>query len=102
MAKGKRIPRFRRGSKIYRVEWNKQKPFVVEYEVETGSVLSIVVKDNKGREHIVVGKEMLQQFADTPQIAVAADFERICTDVIKHGSDTVGCLKSVVQLGDLI
>lgn len=102
MAKGKNIPRFRRSSVVFRVEWNKQKPVLMKYTVETGSVLSIVVKDTSGKEQIIVGREMLRQFSDSADEAIGLEFARIATDVVKHGKDARKCLQQAALLGDLL
>ena len=102
MAKAKNTPRFRRGSVVFRSGWNKQKPVLMKYTVETGSVLSIVVKDTSGKEQIIVGREMLRQFSESADDAIGLEFERIATDVVKHGKDATKCLQQAALLHSLL
>lgn len=102
MTISKKIPRFRRGSVVYRVEWTKQKAQLVKYEVQTGSVLSIVIKDSSGKEQIIVGRETLKQFSEQPETAVLLEFERISIEVVKTGKDLAASLQQVMQLGPLM
>lgn len=96
------MPRVRRGDSLYRVEWNKTEPTLIQYEVLTGTVLSIVVKDPSGKEHILVGKTVLSQFAVSPEKAVVGEFERIARDAVKHRRDALKAFRRVLQLGSLV
>lgn len=102
MTIGKRLPRFRRASIVYRVEWKKQKAQLVKYEVQTGSVLSIVIKDSTGKEQIIVGRETLKQFSEQPDNAVLLEFERIAVEVVKTGKDLATSLEQSMQLAPLL
>ena len=96
------FPRVNRGDTIYRVEWKKERPFLVHYTVEGAMASSIAVKDADGREHRLMGKVALQKFATTPDDAVYQEFESIAMNVIKHGIDRKTSLNRCAGLASIL
>jgi hypothetical protein len=95
------FPRAARGTSIYRVEWKKDAPSIVEYVVQASATSSIVVHDAEGHEHILVGKQTLRQYGNTPNDAVFREFERLATLVARNGADSRQALQQTVLLGQL-
>ncbi len=102
MVIGVNVPRVRRGDMLYRVEWNKNEPVLIKYEVLTGTVLSIVVKDPAGKEQILVGKTLLSHFGVTPEKAVVGEFERLAHGAVKHRRDSGKVFRQILRLGNLM
>lgn len=95
------FPRAARGSSIYRVEWKKDTPHVVEYVVQTSATSSIVVHDSQGQEHILVGKQTLRQYGNTPEDAIYREFERLSTLVARNGANARQAMQQTARLGQL-
>ncbi|MFM7167569.1 MAG: hypothetical protein ACKO3T_20180 [Planctomycetaceae bacterium] len=95
------FPRAARGASIYRVEWNKDVPYVAEYIVQTSATSSIVVHDSEGQEHILVGKVTLRQYGKSPEDAIFREFERLATLVARNGANARQALQQTVRLGKL-
>lgn len=102
MARVFTFPRAARGSKIFRVEWKKDTPTVAEYVVQTAATSTVVVHDSAGKEHILVGKELLRQFGLTSEEAVCREFERIATMVSRHGGNPMNAVLQSAKLGKLL
>ena len=102
MARTYTFPRTSRGSKIFRVEWKKDNPWIAEYTVQTAATSSVVVHDASGKEQILMGKETLRQFASTPEEAVCREFQRIANKVSRHGADAKAAVLQAAKLGPLL
>ncbi len=102
MVIGVNVPRVRKGDFLYRVEWVRNEPVLEKFEVITGTVLSIVVRSDSGREQILVGKAVLGQYSVSPEKAVVAEFQNIARSALKHDRDSLKALKQILQLGVLI
>lgn len=96
------VPRVRRGDVLYRVEWNKNDPVLARYDVVSGTVLSIVVRTSAGKEQILVGRNLMSQFAISPEQALVAEFERIAREALRHERDATRAFRQVLQLGSLL
>ena len=96
------FPRVIRGDSIYRVEWKKERPLLVQYSVQAAAASSMAVRDANGREQLLMGKEILQQFAKTPDDAIFKEFESIAEKVIKHGVERKQALARCAALAAIL
>ncbi len=75
---------------------------MAEYVVQTAATSTVVVHDSAGKEHILVGKELLRQFGLTAEEAVCREFERIATMVSRHGGNPMNAVLQSAKLGKLL